>query len=231
MKLQLLALLLTAAVQDNDAEKLFNSMSAKIDKAKTLQIAFDVTVEAVGEREGKIKGTVLMAEGGKVRFDGRATFDDKDERMILISDGKMLRTIERNREPKDSEAKQFHPAIMTALKRVGVVVGFLILKEGRTDPAVKKVEDLFKPSDFKLGKKEKLGDKETQRLEYKVTFEADRKEITASITLWLDAKTQLPVKHVLRARVEEKTDVIISQTYTSFRLDDKIDAKLFELPK
>lgn len=185
-----------------------------------------------GGKGAKIKGTLLLAEGGKIRFDGRASFDGKDERMIVISDGKLLRSIQKDREPKDIEvAKNFHPALMTALKRAGAVTGFMVTREGRGLKDDIKVEDLFKMSAFKLGKKEKLGERMAQSLEYQVTFPADGKELTGTVTLWLDAKTQLPLKHVLKAQVPGEGDIVISQTYTSFRLDEKIDAKLFELPK
>jgi outer membrane lipoprotein-sorting protein len=231
MKLELIALFLTAVAQDNDAEKLFKSMSAKIDKAKTLEIAFEAVI-GKGGKEGEIKGSVLIAEGGKLRFDARAMFDQKADRMILISDGTTLRAINRDGAPRDNPVpKNFMPAILKSVKNVGVLTGFLITREGRADARDIKLDDLFKTSDFKLGAKEKIGDKATQSLEYKVSFHADGKDITSTVILWLDAKTHVPARHVLKAKIQGEGEIIITQNYTTFRLDGKLDAKQFELPK
>jgi outer membrane lipoprotein-sorting protein len=93
-----------------------------------------------------------------------------------------------------------------------------------------KAESLFKTSDFKLGKKEKLGDKEVLVLEFKVEVKTDREVVPGSAVIWLDPKTHLPLKHVFTADAPNRR-VVITQTYSSLRIDEKIDAKLFELPK
>jgi hypothetical protein len=46
------------------------------------------------------------------------------------------------------------------------------------------------------------------------------------MTLWIDAKTLLPLK---RAYVLDNMRIV--ENYHEFRLDPKIDAKAFELPK
>jgi outer membrane lipoprotein-sorting protein len=50
----------------------------------------------------------------------------------------------------------------------------------------------------------------------------------AEVTLWIDAKTLLPLKRT----VVTKRDVVhLTETYRDFKLDPKVDAKAFELPK
>lgn len=232
MKLQLVAFLLTAAVQDNDAEKLFRAMAAKLDKAKTVQITFEATAEKGGEREGTIKGTLLLGEDNKLRVDVRANFDKEDQRIILISDGKTLRMIERDGAPNDMEApKNLKAAVIESIKRVGAATGLLILLEGNGRKGDIKVEELYKSSEFKLGKKDKVGDKEAQLLEFKIDINTGREVVPGSVVIWIDAKTQLPLKHVVTAEVPNQRRVVVTQIYTSLRLDEKIDAKLFEVPK
>ena len=48
--------------------------------------------------------------------------------------------------------------------------------------------------------------------------------------MWIDTKTNLPLK---RAIMTQKGDdkFTVTETYTKLKLDEKIDPKMFELPK
>ena len=51
---------------------------------------------------------------------------------------------------------------------------------------------------------------------------------TSSVKMWLDAKTSLPVKLAMTGLQAGIND--ITETYSEFTIDAKVDAKLFKLP-
>ena len=90
----------------------------------------------------------------------------------------------------------------------------------------------FKASEFKLGKKEKIGEREAQVIEYKLAYEEAAKEtpdLSLSEKLWLDVETHLPLKRVVVGKL--KKEFTCTEEYSEFTLNPKVDAKLFELPK
>ena len=46
--------------------------------------------------------------------------------------------------------------------------------------------------------------------------------------MWLDTKTNLPLKRVITLSKDKST---ITETYSKMKIDEKIDRKRFELPK
>jgi len=82
-------------------------------------------------------------------------------------------------------------------------------------------------SDFKSGPAEKVGGREAKVVHYRFG-EGDMGPDDAEVTLWIDAKTLLPLKRT----VVTKRDVVhLTETYRDFKLDPKVDTKAFELPK
>jgi outer membrane lipoprotein-sorting protein len=69
------------------------------------------------------------------------------------------------------------------------------------------------------------------------TEEKNRRVEFADITVWIDAKTLLPLKRTVVMKLGEQLegwvpkDARISETYTEFNLNPKIDAKTFEMQK
>ena len=49
-------------------------------------------------------------------------------------------------------------------------------------------------------------------------------------TVWVDAKTHLPLKRLLTAKVGDQ-ELKVTETYSKVVVDEKIDAQTFELPK
>jgi outer membrane lipoprotein-sorting protein len=80
--------------------------------------------------------------------------------------------------------------------------------------------------DFKAGAKEKVGTHDTQVVQYNL----DLKEGTAKVSLWIDTKTNLPVKRELTVDDNGK-NFQITETISAFDVNPKLDPKLFELPK
>jgi outer membrane lipoprotein-sorting protein len=85
---------------------------------------------------------------------------------------------------------------------------------------------LLSVSDFKAGEPGKVGGKEAKLVRFTATPGMNGKQ-AASASLWLDAKTNLPLKHVITPGKERE----IVTTYTTFEIAPKVDPKDFELPK
>jgi len=87
--------------------------------------------------------------------------------------------------------------------------------------------DAIQLSDFKDAGKEKVGERNTQVIEYTAT-EKDAKE-GLSMKMWLDAETHLPVKLAVTGGQSDVKN--LTETYSEFILDPEVDAKSFEAPK
>src|ERR1700722_10905815 len=79
-----------------------------------------------------------------------------------------------------------------SVARTGLLVPMFLVfsfhKEGE-QPKEFKVDDEFKVSDFKLGKKEKVGDQEAQVIEYNLHLKTMDQPLNVSV--WVDTKTHL----------------------------------------
>jgi hypothetical protein len=51
-----------------------------------------------------------------------------------------------------------------------------------------------------------------------------------AVTVWLDAKTGLPLKRQVSAKADGGTRVV-EELYTDLKVGGKLDARTFELPK
>jgi len=95
-------------------------------------------------------------------------------------------------------------------------------------PGEEKEVDLDKDApvtNFKLGSKEMVGDKTAQVVTYQLDFQGT----SANMSVWIDAKTHLPLKRVVAADQDGQMHRI-TETYSTFVIDPKLDPKLFEIP-
>jgi outer membrane lipoprotein-sorting protein len=231
MRFALLALLLPAFVvagEGNEAEKLFRQLEKKIRDARALRVVADV--KGVGKaREVSFRVEMTVARGNKVRFKAKGeTKRDGENKQItaeLISDGtKMWATESEQGKVREEEApKQLGQALSTALSRVGALFGFQAAGDVRGQ--ARDLEKLFAVRDFRMGEAAKVNDRAARVLQY--TVEPGPKEIVR-VTLYLDAKTLLPLKRVIEV---EREKARMTETYTEFTLNPKLDPKTFELPK
>jgi outer membrane lipoprotein-sorting protein len=79
-------------------------------------------------------------------------------------------------------------------------------------------------SDFKAVAPEKIDGRDTKVIQYRFGEPGDNSE--EPITLWIDAKTMLPLKRVISLKFE---NLHITEYYTDFKLDPKLDANAFDL--
>jgi outer membrane lipoprotein-sorting protein len=216
MKLQLVAFLLSAAAQDNEAEKLFRAMEKAIDGAKALRVVFEATYDKQARNALNLKGTMLLVQGNKLRVEATSLQQGKEIKLLMISDGTKLRVEQNGGLREQDTPRNLYRNLLLAGKRANLLVGLML--------GIEEAEE-YHVSDFKLGKKEKVGSFETRVLQYNLAF-GSRKDNPVNVTLWLDEKTNLPVKQVGASPTER-----LVESYSEFRLDPKLDAKQFELSK
>jgi outer membrane lipoprotein-sorting protein len=210
---------------ENDAEKLFRQMEKKVKASKTIQIRFELTMMFFGT-DATLKGTMVFGEADKLRLDAKGSMGGKDINVTAIGDGTKMHLIDREKSDTkvESSPKGVGDYFRAVLPRIGIFSGIEDASRGKDLP---NVDEYFKVSDFKLGAKEKVGTAETRVVEYTVLFRGKDK---GSVKVWINTKTSLPAKLQIRAEAGGIT-IEITETYTEYALDGKLDAKQFEAPK
>ena len=214
------------AQDSNEAEKLFRQMEEKLSKARTLECVF----EGKAQPKGSLKGSLAFAEGNRVRVEYSLEMEaDRKVSATVVSDGAKGVKVLNGKVPepafeagtKDVPLKPRSLRDMT-LRSFGLAGGCVVLELSSFESKV---------SGFKLGKKEKLDGRDTQIIEYEVTVEGVSVNGTSvSTSVWLDAKTTLPIKRVTSIDKGAGEKFTVTETYT-ITLNKDIAAKKFELPK
>jgi len=228
----LLLAAMVGADNDKDAEKAFQEMSATLTKAKSFACTFDVKMDAP-DGKGSFKGSLAVAQGNKVRVEMSGEGGGKTMELLVVSDGAKSVTIsDKKTQPIRDTPKNMSKLVLGGTARGGIFVpmwlAVQVVPEGKEPPEVD-LEESIKVSDFKLGKKEKVDDKEALAIEYVLTAASAGGE-KLNTTVWVDAKTHVPLKRLLTAKVGDK-QLTVTETYSKVEVDGKLDAKTFELPK
>lgn len=223
MSVLLIALSFTLADEDAAAKKLFDSVEKKVQSAKSLKLKFAGELKE-GERGFTLNGSLLLGPGNKMNLAVKAKMGDKDQEMSAISDGKNVVLTQRGTPKTDPVPEGYTKKIQENLFRLGPTLTTITAVQ---PPSSKRKPPLFEVSDYALGKTEKLGKRESKILSYKLTL--GKKQM--QVKVWIDAKTKLPVKRILRPLAEDaKRGGYVEETMT-FTLNPKVDEKSFVLPK
>jgi len=230
MWISLVAAVLIPAQADS-AEAQFKKMEQQILKAKTLQSELDIVAKGDKETFMAVKGRIAIAQGGKIRLELEGEVQKDKDKMTMVSDGKQMVMDSSKRPGKSQDAqKQMTEITLAAMARSGIVP-VLFFASDRSDEKEDKtfdIDKMFKITDLKLGKKGAIDGKETQAIEYKLTPKLAKETMT--MTVWIDVKTNLPVKRVAESKEGDKM-FTITETYGKLTLDGKVDDKEFVLPK
>jgi outer membrane lipoprotein-sorting protein len=236
------ALLSPALAQDDEAEKLYRDMEKRIRTAKAFEVTF--TYEA-GQK--KARGKLLVAQDNQARLEISGLFGGKpDTSFELVSDGKRLKTagaklsvmpsglpvVEPGGQSEQPAPKNLHAALGATVSRGGLWFTVLVLPylcggQGGESFDPDGAESKMKVYDFKLAGAEKVGERDAKVLRYRFG-KGDGCRDDEEITLWVDARTLLPLKRSFVLKIEGTR---ISEVYDAFTLDPKIDAGAFSLPK
>jgi outer membrane lipoprotein-sorting protein len=211
----------------SEAENVFRDMEEKLAQAKTLQCNLMIKCDFGGQMDNlAYKGSLFLGEGNRARQEIKEPTKGPPMRLLMVSDGARLSMQDNgmSHATLENTPKYLNRDILTWMARSGVFLPHLPLPDVEADDA----KDRFPVSGFKLGDKEKIGERAAQRLEYQLAVKGQ--DPTFSVTVWLDAVTGLPVKRMLTSEVG--TDKItVVETYSKLTLDEKVDAKKFDLPK
>jgi outer membrane lipoprotein-sorting protein len=246
VKLVVLAAALLVVQEKDDATETFKRLDEALAKAETVQASFKSTFEQ--QRKGREKvsgsltGSIRLQKGNKARleFDGTIGGPLKS---LIVSDGTTTAILskEPGTTPPSPTDPGLHRTILLLLSRIGSVgVVMEIEKDLMLDESERHLKGSGLPVEpretdplkslklgaFKKEPGEKIGGKETILLQYQVE-EAGRPG-KPLVKLWIDAASLLPLR---RHITEADSGIRIEETYESFKLDEKIDAAHFELPK
>jgi outer membrane lipoprotein-sorting protein len=234
------ALVPAAPAQENAAEKLFRAMEKKIRSAKALEVVFTY------QFEGKAtKGSFLLTNDNKARLrvSGPFSFGVKgDAGFVLISDGKKfkLKGARLVRAPNGQAGfklggqtegeipKAFHAWRAAEVSRIGIgvmVLGLPYTLGDETDPDAEGVR--MKVNDFRAGAAKKIGKRQAKAVHYRCGKGGND---DVEVTVWIDTETGLPLKRVYLAHPESEK-IRITERYSATKLNPKVDAKAFKLPK
>jgi outer membrane lipoprotein-sorting protein len=224
----LVAMMLVAAPaygQENNAETLFRAMEKKVQSAKAVHVVCDGQVTSM-DMKSTMKGDVRLAEGEKVKMLLEVDAGGKAMKWTRISDGKKVYSSVNDRvnvtdvKPSDKNVEQS----LAMIGRLGVLAAI----RGKDRNQGFDIDKVAPVKEFNLGAKEQIGKQVTQVVEYQVTLPD---EPAAKISVWIDIATHLPVKREVVGQRKDGQEVRISETYSTFTVDAKTEAKEFELPK
>lgn len=184
------------AAQENEAEKLFRRLEQRVRTAKTLQLRFDATITGADAKKWNVAGSLILGEGDKLRVDSEGKVFGEEFKLTQVSDGTDMKSFGYTKAPgklKQDKTKTEKPPtgagayLRESLPSDGFFLSFLSMDRRAELPP-----GLFKMSDFKLAGEEKIGEQNTRLIQYTLTAKGDTNVV--SMKIWLDAKTNLPVK-------------------------------------
>jgi uncharacterized protein (TIGR03066 family) len=211
--------------KEDDPVKLFRAMQQKVAAAKTLRVRFDLTVTGADGGKGIVKGSLTLGAGDKYRVELDGKLFGHVVKETEVSDGTAVRSSGTGANPEGARSPKEAGAY---LRRALPVEGFF-LASLNLDRRGFREEAGFKPTDLKSGGTEQVMGREAHVVHF--TLPANRDGDGAKgmpATVWLDGETGLPLKFAVTGGTSDVREV--TETYSEFALDPKVDAKTFELP-
>jgi outer membrane lipoprotein-sorting protein len=232
------------ASNDEEARRLFQRMEDHLASIKTLRCDLTMKFEGSGEPGApnlsrELVGSLALAEGNRVRLELKKKTADASDLpgvpfWLIISDG----TRELHQDsgtPKplihDKVPESLGADALTLLARSGLYLSTLPL------PPVEAADnkDRFPVSEFKLGPKEKIGNRDAQRLDYRFDVKGQKQpsgeDAPLRASVWIDSKTTLPLKREFTWRFMGVPVMAVTESYEHSVTDEKLDAKEFEVPE
>jgi outer membrane lipoprotein-sorting protein len=211
---------------ENDAEKMFRNMEEKLAKAATLELVFEGKLEVEeGKESSTIRrdGSLLLAEGSRMRLEIKEEAKAETTWRLMVSNGARMKVLDKGSDPQvQTVPKSGNSEVLTWVTRAGLLLPQMPLP----DVEVTDGKDRYSVSDFRLGNKEKVGERQTQRLEYQLVVKGHPG--TFAVTVWLDTKTDLPVKRLITFRMPGHM-ATLTEGYTKLTLNGEVDGTKFEL--
>lgn len=240
----LLAVALLLPQEKNAAEEMFRKLEEKLLKAETLQVSFKSSLER--QRDGKrssglLSGSIRLQQGGKARLELEGRIEEPVSQQV-VSDGKSTVFLVGDTKTASAASPSLGRDVVLMLARTGGVPAVfeteknLMMAEidrrtrelgGKLEPRETDPLKKLRLSQFRTGPSEKIGGRDAGAIQF-VVDEAGKKPRQSLVTLWIDSTTYLPLR---RRVIVESEGVVIEESYSEFKLDEKIDPAKFELPK
>lgn len=234
MWLSVVALALAADPAPGSADAVFKQMDQSVRAARTFRTDLEVTL-ATGKADAKpdtLKGRLLVAAGDKMRLELAGTVGGRAGKLVMVSDGTRMRVTNEDRPGKDQDTtRKLGEITLASVARTGVFVPLFLtidMREDGKEPEPFELEKQFQVSDLKLGKKEAVGGRDAQAVDYTVAVKGNKEPL--AVTVWVDEKTHLPVKRTVRVKEGAET-MTVTETYARAAVGEKLDDKEFALPK
>jgi outer membrane lipoprotein-sorting protein len=210
--------------KDTEAEKIFRALEAKLTTARSVTVVVEADIDG-SEFKPKMTAKYVFAPGNKARIDATtASTKMKEFHFALISNGARLKISAGTAVVAVIDTHAYlHDLLVAANTRMGTV---LLMKAFSKEPEFKgnEVGSHFPVSDLRMGPDEKIDGRATRVIHYRIGPKGDG----MAFTLWLDARTLLPLKRV--STVDAKA-YGITEVYREFTLDAKVDASTFDPTK
>jgi outer membrane lipoprotein-sorting protein len=203
-----LVVALVLLLQDKSPEEVLQSITGKLDSAKTLNLK--VSVEGASRGDGdtwsQSSWTLLMKDENKVRFTLNSRSSAGEQEALYVSDGKTTRVVfKRSGAPTTSSKetpRNLVPSLKEAILRGGPDLLFVLLFITDNLQPEKQTGSI---SNLKLSSAQK----ESHVLEYKFIpatpwTEYIGKVESTEVMLTYDPKTFQPIKRYIHSKREEK---------------------------
>ena len=200
----------------NAAEQLYNRMTGKILQAGTVQVALKTETKLNGNPFKTSDVRIILEAPNRLWLKAQGTSQGKPEGVTMICDGTQFKVGDGPPQAAPETVSRNYRVILVKMG-VSTYLGTKVVRNV-----------VINTTDFKMGKKEKAGGVETQAVEY--VLDIGKPEPRLTTTIWIDLKTELPVRRVtvLKAPSEE---IVFTESMGGLKLDEKVDPKTFELPR
>jgi len=222
--LALLVLILAAAparAQDGEAEKLYRAMEKKILAAESLALEFNSEITE-DDKKFTVKGTIYVAAGNKTRLDLESELFQLGGKTLIVTNGESKYAKVGNLVFDEGPFPPKGEVLFALIARFGAAFAAMEKKIATAD-----LDKDFPVKNFTLGVKEMVGKREAQVVQYQL--QNKKFGDLAEVSVWIDTKTQLPLKRAMAEKQEGK-EIRTTETYGVFTVDSKLDGKLFEIP-
>ena len=222
--LALLVLILAATparAQEGEAEKLYRAMEKKILAAESLALEFNSEITE-DDKKFTVKGTIYVAAGNKTRLDLESELFQLGGKTLIVTNGESRYAKVGNLVFHEGPFPPKGEVLLALIARFGAAFAAMEKKIATAD-----LGKDFPVKNFKLGVKEMVGKREAQVVQYQIENKIIGNLAEASV--WIDTKTQLPLKRTMAEKQESK-EIRTTETYGVFTVDSKLDGKLFDIP-
>ncbi|HYV37427.1 MAG TPA: hypothetical protein VE988_17100 [Gemmataceae bacterium] len=227
LAMALLTLPVPVSAQPNEAEKIFRAFEKKLTDAKA---AYKIAFEYEGANPGprfKAKGELLIANGDQIKLTYTATEGGIEIAGSIVSNGQKMKVEGGGKDvmaAANPQLTKYVKGYLPYMPAGGIFVAIEAAERGKPEDA----PDKIKATGFKLAGKEKIGNKETQIVEFTVDRLYGNGPVQCKI--WFDVKTNMPLKRVFDMKEDGMAMRLVEQ-YASWEIDPKLTGDEFKLAK